>query len=93
MVLTRPLGPGSRVDTPSRLLKKTHLPGPILRMGTPRARAALRRTGSVRLAPRPVPIRQGWVTPPCIWTFLSSLGRTGFFSNRLGAERPRVGVA
>ena len=42
--------------------------------------AALRPTDQVRLAPRRVPIRHGWVTPPCIWTFLSSLGDKRFFS-------------
>jgi hypothetical protein len=36
----------------SRLLKKAHLPRPILRTGAPRTRAALRRTDQVRLAPR-----------------------------------------
>jgi hypothetical protein len=50
----------------NRLLKKAHLPRWC-------ARAALRRTRKYasHLAGYP---SEGWVTPPCIWTFLSSLG-------------------
>ena len=61
---------------PSRLLKKAHLP-------RWRARAALRRTRKYasRLHPS-----YGWVpgAPPCIRTFLSSLGVNEFFSILLG---------
>jgi hypothetical protein len=38
----------------------------------------------MRLAPRRVPIRHGWVTPPCIWTFLSRLTESEFFGILLG---------
>ena len=62
----------------SRLLKKAHL-------RRWRARAALRRTDQVRLAPGTQSggcPSCGWVpgAPPCIWTFLSSLGVNEFFS-------------
>jgi len=30
----------------------------------------------LRWVPRPGYPSEGWVTPPCIWTFLSSLGKT-----------------
>jgi len=36
-------------------------------------------TSGMSLAPRRVPIRHGWVTPPCIWAFLSSLRQGVFF--------------
>jgi len=32
----------------------------------------------LRWVPRPGYPSSGWVTPPCIWTFLSSLGESGF---------------
>ena len=35
--------------------------------------------------PRPGYPSEGWVTPPCSWAFLSSLGGSGFFSNMLVA--------
>ena len=66
--------PGDRLgrSTTSRLLKKAHLP-------RWRARAALRRTRKYVSHLHP---SSGWVpgAPPCIWTFLSSLGENGFFS-------------
>ena len=70
--------PGERC-LPSRLLKKAHL-------RRWRARAALRRTRKYasHLAGHP---SEGWVTPPCIWTFLSSLGVNEFFSILLGTHR------
>jgi SAM-dependent methyltransferase len=43
-ILYRPKAASRGAVTPIRLLKKAHLRGPILRTGTPRARAALRRT-------------------------------------------------
>jgi hypothetical protein len=64
----------------SRLLKKAHLPRPILRTGAPRTRAALRRTDQVRLAPR---IARRPAKPRDIWTLLSSLGENGFFSREM----------
>jgi len=55
------LGPGKRAKS-SRLLKKAHLRGPSLRLGTPHAGALVRRTGSrpgptLRWVPRPAPHR------------------------------------
>ena len=59
--------------------------------------AALRRydawSDASRLAGYP---SEGWVTPPCIWTFLSSLEEGGFFSVSLDeseAERSSRGEA
>jgi hypothetical protein len=70
---------------PSRLLKKAHLP-------RWRARAALRRTRKYasRLHPS-----CGWVpgAPPCIWTFLSSLGVNEFFSSLLGPDSGATGAS
>jgi len=64
-----------------RLLKKAHLRGPILQTGTPRARAALRRTRK----------NASHLASPCIWTFLSSLSVNEFFGIMLvvGKRRPK----
>ena len=71
---SKPLGYSTTIicPCPSRLLKKAHLP-------RWRARAALRRTRKYASHLHP---SCGWVpgAPPCIWTFLSSLGENGFFS-------------
>jgi len=65
-------------------------------MGTRRARAALRRTDQVRLRPTsggyPAPgTHRKMGAPPCIWTFLSSLGENEFFSVLLGQKSSRSG--
>jgi hypothetical protein len=68
--------PTGREAWSSRLLKKAHLRTPILRMGTRVLGRSLRRTWSTpcsTLCP-----------PPGIWTFLSSLGKSGFFRILLG---------
>jgi hypothetical protein len=69
--------------TPNRLLKKAHLRSPSLRLGTRPLGHSLRRTGST-----PGPTCGGYPVlraPSGIWTFLSSLGESGFFSSLLGA--------
>ncbi len=57
--------------TPNRLLKKAHL----RRWNAQALAAAYLEYASLGL-PR---------IPPCIWTFLSSLGENGFFSSLLSA--------
>ncbi len=32
---------------------------------------------------------KGWVAPPCTWAFLSSLGKSEFYSILIGARRSR----
>jgi len=61
---------------PSRLLKKAHLSASG---GLARSRGAA--TYGLSTA------RTSHRTPPCIWTFLSSLGENGFFSILLGRSR------
>jgi hypothetical protein len=39
----------------------------------------------LRGVPRPGYPSEGWVTPPSIWTFLSSLAESEFFSSLLDA--------
>src|SRR5574337_1555753 len=62
-----------------------------LRWGPPRSRGtATYGPSTSRTCTQPadgylVPIC--WVTPPCIWAFLSSLGENGFFSILLGKSR------
>ena len=61
-----------------RLLKKAHLLGPTCG-GYPRARAlAAAYLEYASLGPGYPSV--GWVTPPCIWAFLSSLGEYRFVS-------------
>jgi len=63
---------GGGAERASRLLKKAHLLGPILRMGTPHARALAAAYLGYALR-----------APPGIWTFVSSLNESGFFSSLL----------
>ena len=82
---------GPRFSWSNRLLKKTHLRAPVLRMGTRNAQAlaapfdGLRASGSrdawthLRRVPR-LPSR---AKSRDIWTFLSSLGENEIFGNLL----------
>ena len=67
----------------NRLMKKARLRAPILLMGT---RALARRCDVRTEYASHLHPSCGWVpgAPPCIWTFLSSLGENGFFSILLG---------